>query len=66
MYFADSPIVKESLEDENVSMIQYERQNVQTRILTNNGSYVLPNGVVVLSDLDMDAYLSGNLSITGE
>ena len=28
---------------------------------TENGSYILPNGVIVLDDRDIDAYLTGNL-----
>ena len=29
---------------------------------TINGSYILPNGVIVLADADIDAYLNGTLS----
>ncbi|MBO4623058.1 MAG: S8 family serine peptidase [Bacilli bacterium] len=31
---------------------------------TINGSYILPNGVIVLADADIDAYLNGTLSFT--
>ena len=31
------------------------------QILTGNGSYMLPNGVIVLTPADVDAYLKGEL-----
>ena len=30
-------------------------------LLSLNGSYILPNGIVVLVDADIDAYLNGTL-----
>lgn len=29
--------------------------------MTPNGSYILPNGIIVLVDEDIEAYLSGTL-----
>ena len=31
--------------------------------ITENGSYVLPNGVIIISNIDYSLYLSGELDI---
>ena len=41
-------------------------RNVQGRQVTLNGSYILPSGVVVLKEEDVDAYIAGTLVFYNE
>lgn len=41
--------------------IQYSHNSTEINKVTVNGSFILPNGVIVLVDDDIDAYLAGTL-----
>lgn len=41
--------------------VQLNALSAEVQYVTNNGSYILPNGVIVLVDGDIDLYLDGTL-----
>lgn len=41
--------------------VQFNATSVEVQYVTDNGSYILPNGVIVLVDEDIETYLRGNL-----
>ncbi len=40
----------------------YEKDAIDELPHTENGSYILPNGVIVLADEDIEAYMNGTLT----
>ena len=42
------------------TIVQVPGLNSITQV-TSNGSYILPNGIIVLVDADIEAYLNGTL-----
>lgn len=40
----------------------YEKDSIDELPHTENGSYILPNGVIVLADEDIEAYMNGTLT----
>lgn len=41
--------------------VQIDALSAEVQYVTNNGSFILPNGVIVLADEDIETYLHGNL-----
>ena len=44
-----------------MGFVQWTINSSAVTKVTINGSFILPNGVVVLEDEDLDAYLNGTL-----
>ena len=45
----------------NSSAYVLSNSELENTVLTQNGTYVLPNGIIVLVGADIEAYLNGEL-----
>lgn len=46
-----------------MGFVQWNRNSFSVNQITINGSFILPNGVIVLVDKDIESYLNGTLII---